>query len=136
MTGIRLNASCAALVIGLAVAGCGDSGTAPADGLKPSEAEALYDALGRLALLGFGEPGSPVPATGTSTHECRQGGEVVVSIDIDVADQRFGADVEPMACGVSSGGWEFKLQGNPDYTLVLDFTTEDFMEYQIVEFDA
>ena len=123
----------AALLIGtgVGVVGCGDSSTEPGDELKPSEAEALYDALVGMIRFAISDPSNPVPAASV-TRSCSRGGEVTVSTEVE-----FGADgagrvswgIAPDACGVSSRGWEFKLDGNPDVLIAVAVRfSEDFTE--------
>ncbi|MCY3545976.1 MAG: hypothetical protein OXH51_00550 [Gemmatimonadetes bacterium] len=123
----------AAALVAVAVVGCGDSSTAPDEGLKLGEAEALYDALREMALFAFPETGGLFPATSTLTRTCSRGGEVTVSAEFELVTDdssvQLNFDIDPDACGVASQGWEFKLDGNPDVKIVLTVrSSADFTE--------
>lgn len=127
----RANPLFAALFIATGVVGCGDSSTAPDDGLKPSEAEALYDALAGMIRFAITDPSDPVIAPSV-TRACSRGGEVTVSTEIEFGTDSVGRvsfRIAPDACGVSSQGWEFKLDGNPDVLIGMAVRfSEDFTE--------
>lgn len=121
----------AALLIGIGVVGCGDSSTEPGDELKPSEAEALYDALVGMISFAISDPSNPVIAERV-TRSCSRGGEVTVSTEVEFGTDGVGRvswGIAPDACGVSSRGWEFKLDGNPDVLIAVAIRfSEDFTE--------
>jgi len=123
-----------ALIVAVAFAGCGDSSTAPAEGLKPSEAEALYDALTSMTTLAYSDPEDPAPATSV-TRACAREGEVTVSTKFEFGTDGVGMvsfSVEPDDCAVSSQGWEFKLDGNPNVLIALAIRfSPDFTESRI-----
>lgn len=127
----RPNPLFAALLIGVVVGGCGDSSMAPADELKPIEAEALYDALAGMIRFSITDPSDPVIAPSV-TRACSRGGEVTVSTEVEFETDGVGRvswRIAPDACGVSSQGWEFKLDGNPDVLIAMAVRySEDFTE--------
>lgn len=116
----RPNPLFAALLIGIGVIGCGDSSTAPTDGLRPSEAEALL--LGMMALAG-----DMIGNFGTETRDCPLGGQVTTTSSAtetsgDSVRLTIGVTLDPDRCVLSSEGWEFTVDGNPEFRLMMIFS--------------
>lgn len=118
----------AALLIGIGVVGCGDSSTAPADELKPSEAEALL--LGMMALVGDTTSSllSGTPLDGV--HACPLGGQTTKTFvstpqeaSGDTIRSTVGFTLDPDRCVLSSEGWEFTVDGNPEFQLVMTISS-------------
>ena len=105
-----------------ALAAC-DSTTEPAEPLTLEEAEALY--LGMLGVVAdsAAEIVSSTPDGGV--FACRLGGEVTVAFDFreetaaDTTRVTTNFTLDPDGCVLSSEGYDFTVDGNPNVTMAL-----------------
>ena len=123
----RPNPLFAALLIGIGVIGCGDSSTAPTDGLKPSEAEALLQ--GMMALAGDTTASVLSGTLVDAVLACPMGGRTTRTFSStpetsgDTIRSTIGFTLNPDRCGLSSEGWEFTVDGNPEFQLVMTISS-------------
>ena len=129
-------------ILGLSAAiasvACGDSTTGPGEPLSPREAEALL--LGMFGLVGdtTGSLISGTPLDGVLA--CPLGGQasrvfsVTPEMPGDTIRSTISFTLDPDRCVLSSGGWEFTLDGNPEFRL--EMTTSSTGTDMEFEFDA
>ena len=106
------------VLLAAAAVACDDSTTAPAEPLNMDETEALY--LGIQELVSDTAPNLVAVTTNGGVIACPLGGQVTVAVDIseeqagDTVRLVSNATLDPADCGLSSQGYEFTLDGNPN----------------------
>ena len=126
-------------LLAVAVVGCKDSTTEPAEPLNMEETEALYFALQAIASDTMPEVISTT--SDGAVFACSLGGQVTAVIDIreemlpDTARLTTNITINPEGCVVSSEGYEFTLDGNPNVqiglTLAITSSPENILEFLI-----
>ena len=123
-------------LLAVAVVGCKDSTTEPAEPLTMEETEALYFALSELAR-------DTAPEVISTTSEgavfaCAGGGQVTAMFDIpdemvvgDTVRLDFDITIDPEGCVMSDSGYMFTVDGNPnvrfEFTMMFVGSLEDFL---------
>lgn len=107
-----------------ASAACGDGTTEPGEPLSPREAEALL--LGMMGLLG---EATASLVSGTPSDEvvpCPLGGQAMMRFSGqapetsgDTIRTTIEFTIDPDRCVLSSEGWEFTVDGNPEFRVVM-----------------
>ena len=106
-----------------ASAACGDGTTEPGEPLSPREAEALLE--GMMGLLADTSLISGTLLDGVQA--CPLGGHVTREFSTisepetlgDTIRSTFEFTLDPDRCSLSSEGWEFTVDGNPEFRLVM-----------------
>ena len=124
-----------AVFFAVALVACNDSTTEPAEPLTLEETEALYQGLSELARDTTAEVISTTPDGGV--FACPLGGQVTAAVDVreemaaDTARLISDIMLDPDGCVLSSEGYEFTLDGNPnvqiDLTLAIVGSTFEFL---------
>lgn len=111
-----------------ASAACGDSATEPGEPLSPREAEALLDGLMALVSDTTGGLISGTPLDGVQS--CPLGGQVTKTFTSstpttsgDTTRTTIGFTLDPDRCVLSSEGWEFTVDGNPEFRVVMTLSS-------------
>ena len=116
----RLGMFVVAATVGLAAC---ESTTEPAEPLTLEETEALY--LGMVALLADTTPEIISSTQDGPVFACPLGGQVTAAIDIreemaaDTARLTTNVTLDPDGCVLSSEGYEFTVDGNPNFNFTL-----------------
>ena len=115
------------VVLGMLVAGasaaCGDGTTEPGESLSPREAEALFLGMMGLAVDPTASLVSGTPVDGVIA--CPLGGEAtrvyseVPEPSEDSTSSTIGITLDPDRCVLSSEGWDFTVDGNPEFRIVM-----------------
>lgn len=106
--------------------GCEESTTEPAEPLSMQETEALY--LGMQQLAGDSTPDIISATPDGAVVACPGGGqitradEVTEAMAADTARLLTRVTLDPEGCVLSSGGYEFTVDGNPDVQLEVNIT--------------
>lgn len=106
-----------------ASAACGDGTTEPGEPLSPREAEALL--LGMMALVGDTAPSLISGTLLNGVQACSLGGQVTRTLSStpetsgDTTRTTIKFTLDPDRCVLSSEGWEFTVDGNPEFRLVM-----------------
>ena len=106
----------------VALAAC-ESTTEPAEPLTLEETEALY--VGMQALLADTAPEFISSTPDGPVFACPLGGQVTAAIDIreemaaDTARLTTNVTLDPDGCVLSSEGYEFTVDGNPNFNFTL-----------------
>ena len=114
----------ATVLLAVVVAGCNDSTTAPAEPLNQEEAEALFD--GVLELASDTMPDIISMTADGGVLACPLGGQATVVFDIqegmsgDTASLSTNIMLDPQGCVLSSDGYEFTVDGNPNIQLAVE----------------
>lgn len=132
MTGLNpMKQSFAALLLGAVAVGCQDNPTEPAEPLTMAETEALY--LGISELAQDTAPDFVSVTTAGGVIACPLGGQATVGVEPpteSAGSLRFVINIDPDGCGLSSRGYDFTLDGNPnvrtDVTTTIDASTFAF----------
>lgn len=127
---IRVIPVCAALSAIVAV-GCENSTTGPSDPLTMAETEALF--LGISEVAQDTAPDFVSVSTAGGVIACPMGGQATVGIEPPnetAGPLRLVTTFNPDGCGLSSRGYDFTLDGNPnvrtDLTIAIDESTFAF----------
>ena len=119
-----------------AVMACDESTTGPAEPLNMDETEALY--LGIQELANDSAPNIVSVTTDGGVIACPLGGQVTAAWDIreeqegDTARLVTNATLDPAGCALSSEGYEFTLDGNPNvHTVIAVGIVGPTLEFQI-----
>ena len=119
-----------------AVMACDDSTTAPAEPLNMDEAEALYLGIQELASDTAASFVAVTPDGGVIA--CPLGGQVTAAVGIteeqagDTARLVTSMTHDPEGCILSSEGYEFTLDGNPNvHTIIAVGIVGSTLEFQI-----
>ncbi len=115
----------AALLLGAVTVGCQDNPTEPAQPLTLAETEALF--LGISEVSRDTAPDFVSVTTAGGVIACPLGGQATVGVELP--DETTGAlrlvwTFDPDGCGLSSRGYDFTLDGNPDVTTDLTITID------------
>ena len=116
----RLGMFVVAAAVGLAAC---ESTTEPAEPLTLEEAKALY--LGMLAVFADTTPEIISSTENGGVVACPLGGQVTVAVDFreemapDTARLINNTTLDPDGCVVSSEGYEFTVDGNPNFHIAL-----------------
>lgn len=121
----------AALLLGAVVVGCQDNPTEPAEPLTLAETEALY--LGISELAQDTAPDFVAMTTAGGVVACPLGGQATMGAELPTettGSLRLVTTIDPDGCGLSSRGYDFTLDGNPnvriDLTTTIDTSTFAF----------
>jgi hypothetical protein len=124
---ISIMTMCAALSA-VAVVGCDDGTTEPGEPLTLAEAEALYRGINELSA----DTARIAVTTAGGVIACPLGGQATVGVEPPTGTDgplRLATTLDPDGCGLSSGGYDFTLDGNPnvrtDLTITIDEATFD-----------
>lgn len=125
---IRNAPACGALLAIVAM-GCEDRTTEPGDPLTMEETEALFLGISELTL----DTSFVAVTTAGAVIACPMGGQATVGVEPPnetTGSLRLVTTLNPDACTLSSRGYEFTLDGNPnvrtDLTLTFDESTFEF----------
>lgn len=113
-----------AIWVAVAAVACGDGATEPGEPLSPREAEALL-----LGMMGLLSEATTSLISGTSSDEvvpCPLGGQATMRVggeepetSGDTTRTTIEFTIDPDRCVLSSEGWEFTVDGNPEFRLVM-----------------
>ena len=119
-----------------ASAACGDSATEPGEPLSPREAEALLLGMTALASDSTGSLISGTLFDGVSA--CPLAGQVARRLSStpetsgDTTRTIIEFTLDPDRCVLSSEGWEFTVDGNPEFRLLMTLSsTGTELEFQM-----
>ena len=123
MTGLNpMKRSFAALLLGAVAVGCQDNPAEPAEPLTLAETEALF--LGVSELARDTAPDFVSVTTAGGVIACPLGGQATVGVEPPnetTGSLRLVWTFDPDGCGLSSRGYDFTLDGNPN--VITDLTT-------------
>ena len=108
-----------AVLVTTASAACGDGATEPGEPLSPREAEALL--LGMMALVGDTAPNVVSGTLFDGVLACPLAGQVTrtftstLEMSGDTTRTTVEFTLDPDGCSLSSEGWEFTVDGNPEF---------------------
>lgn len=108
-------------------AGCGDGTTEPGEPLLPREAEALL--LGMMGLVGDTTASVISGTLLDGVFACPLAGQVTRTFTStpetsgDTIRSTIGVTLHPDRCVLSSEGWEFTVDGNPDFRLAMTISS-------------
>lgn len=115
---------------------CKDNTTAPVESLNMDETEALY--LGIQELASDTAPNIVSVTTDGAVIACPLGGQVTVALDFrdehaaDTARLISNVTLDPADCGLSSEGYEFTLDGNPNvHSAIATGIVASTLEFQV-----
>ena len=120
MTGFR-KLSLFTAVLAAVLGACSDSATEPAEPLSMDETEALY--LGMQQLAGDSTPEIISVTPDGAVVACPGGGQITRADEVteemapDTARLLTRVTLDPEGCMLSSEGYEFTVDGNPDVRL-------------------
>lgn len=112
-----------AILVVSASAACGDGTTEPGEPLSPREAEALLDGMMGLASDTTGSLISGTLSDGVSA--CPLAGQTTRTLIVtpetsgDTTRTTIRFTLDPDRCALSSEGWEFTVDGNPEFRLLM-----------------
>ncbi|MDE2982379.1 MAG: hypothetical protein OXU74_14400 [Gemmatimonadota bacterium] len=119
-----------------AMVACDDTTTAPAEPLNVDETEALF--LGIQELVSDTAPNFVSVTADGGVIACPLGGQVTAALDVreeqagDAARVITSVTLSPAGCALSSEGYEFTLDGNPNvHTVIAIGIVEQTLEFQI-----
>lgn len=108
-------------------AACGDGTTEPGEPLSPRESEALL--LGLIGLVGDTTPSLISGTLFDGVLACPLAGQVTRTLSStaetqgDTTRSIVEFTLDPDRCVLSSEGWEFTVDGNPEFRLVMTFSS-------------
>jgi len=117
---------CAVLVTAAIAIGCQDSTTEPAEPLSMQETEALYLGMQQMRLDSTAQVVSATPDG--AVIACPLGGQATVAFEVreeaaaDTARLLTDITIDPDGCMLSSEGYEYTLDGNPNVRFEVNTT--------------